>query len=491
MPNTYIKDSGDWELVQRPWVKDGGSWKPVKKIWIKTDVPQVPTPAIRTVTVSFTKPGNINWQVPLTLVNNSIKVVSIGGGGGGQTGWGNYSSAGGAGAGGSAGNTTKATISVNIGSTLSLVVGRGGLGGSGSFAGGTSAQGPAGGNGSATYITGYSSTDAAGGAGGYKGSSGTYSNSIGNWAGDGGSWWYGFAGQNSSKGNGGLGGTVNKDGENGTFGAGGGGGAASNYNPNDYQTKGGNGGDGAIYITYEETFLGPPPSPWRQVFGNTGTELYDTPGTTSFTVPPGVYSITVGGRKAFDNTDVIIGGRKLNVVPKDVIPVVIGTLGEGASFGSETYASSSFRRTVIYHRGYVDRYLRQTINIVTATGETYASAPYNGLVYPTAGRDNVATIASQAAAKGITITTDLENSWGDLAQEITIAPVLNDGTLPNNITAYVEKIAGRGTVTIEQQPNAANGYKVRILVDDNGPSAADYYEYMVTIDVQPYVSISY
>jgi hypothetical protein len=37
MPNTYIKDSGDWELVQRPWVKDGGSWKPVKKIWIKTD----------------------------------------------------------------------------------------------------------------------------------------------------------------------------------------------------------------------------------------------------------------------------------------------------------------------------------------------------------------------------------------------------------------------------------------------------------------------
>lgn len=490
MPNTYIKDSGDWELVQRPWVKDGGQWKPVKKIWVKTDVPQVPTPAVRTVTVAFTQPGNIDWQVPLTLVNNSIKVVSIGGGGGGQTGWGNYSGAGGAGAGGSAGATTQATISVNTGSTLLLVVGRGGVGGGGSFAGGTSAQGPAGLNGSATYITGYSSTNAAGGAGGYKGTSGTYSNSIGNWAGDGGSWYYGFAGENSSKGSGGLGGTVNKNGENGTFGAGGGGGAASNYNPNDYQTQGGNGGHGAIYITYEETFLGPPPHPWRQVFGNTGTELYDTPGTYSFTVPPGVYSITVGGRKDF-RTGSIIGGTKLNVVPKDVISVFVGVPGEGASFGSVTYGSGFFTQTAIYHRGYVDRYLRQTINIVTPTGEPYASAPYNGLVYPTAGRDDIKTIATQAAAKGITITTDLENSWGDLAQEITVDPVLNDGNVPNNITAYVNKIAGRGTVTIEQQPNAANGYKVRVLVDDNGPSAADYYEYSVTIDAQPYISISY
>jgi hypothetical protein len=78
-----------------------------------------------------------------------------------------------------------------------------------------------------------------------------------------------------------------------------------------------------------------------------------------------------------------------------------------------------------------------------------------------------------------------------LAQEITVNPLKNDGTLPPQVTATVTQIFGRGPVYVEVQPTSANGYKVTTLVDDNDPRAADYYEYAVYIATPPYISISY
>ena len=223
-------------------------WAEIFDMWIKT--PSSSTTLYTTIppTTDRFESGTYTFTVPPGVF--SLTVSSTGGGGGGQTGWGNYSSAGGGGAGGGAGNTVNTTISVTPGQKLNIIVGAGGRGGAGSFAGGTSAQGAAGLDGVASYITGYPATNAAGGVGGYKGSSGTYSNSIGNWAGDGGSWWYGFAGADSAIGRGGIRGEVNTNGGRGGPGAGGGGGAASNYNPNDSQTTGGNGGTGLITLSY-------------------------------------------------------------------------------------------------------------------------------------------------------------------------------------------------------------------------------------------------
>jgi len=231
----------------RAWIKDT-TWKEATNAWFK--IPSSSTTLYRTIppTTNRYESGTHTFVVPAGVF--SLTVSSTGGGGGGQTGWGNYSGSGGGGAGGSAGSTVNTTISVTPGQTLNIFVGAGGLGGAGSFAGGTSPQGPAGLNGGASYITGYPATNAAGGAGGYKGSSGTYSNSIGNWAGDGGSWWYGFAGENSAIGTGGTRGEVNTNGGRGGPGAGGGGGAASNYSPNDSQTSGGGGGTGVITLSY-------------------------------------------------------------------------------------------------------------------------------------------------------------------------------------------------------------------------------------------------
>lgn len=209
---------------------------------------------------TFQTAGTTSFTVPDGVT--SIKVTAIGGGGGGQMGWGNYSSSGGAGAGGGAGQTITSTITVTPGQVLSVVVGAGGAGATstttGGGYGGTGANGGPGANGGASYITGFSTTNATGGIGGSKlVGTGNYDRSKpnGNWLGNGGSWWYGFAGQNSTKGEGGAGGVVNTKGSAGTFGAGGGGGAASNYNPNDFQTNGGNGGAGFISLSYVQTTL--------------------------------------------------------------------------------------------------------------------------------------------------------------------------------------------------------------------------------------------
>lgn len=627
MPNTYIKDSGDWELVQRPWVKDGGSWKPVKKIWIKTDQIVTNTSvtggeilstvagadsgwfdqsyltgwgtfmntyAINTngslnsaktfnATVNFPADGNyefklqiddfgtlslddsiiltipaaygasawlqnidtfgygmtdmtndigfstiryvtagshkisismgdrgnicglacqilsVNTPLPSTEIWNTRKAISeptqyayspivsnsvsekksvwkqvfgntgtrifnvsntnrytVGGtykytvpegvtsmtfdtiGAGGSGGDGSGAGGGSDGPrGGYAGTAASSTISVTPGEILTFNIGTGG-------APVNYGSGLAGNAGKPTTIYRGNTLllSAASGAGGGTNTSGTSLSK----------------GTDSPSPFNGKGGTFTWGGQggSGTLGSGGGGvdGHASGKTS-------GKGGDGAIVIT-------------------SGAE-------NTFKVPPGVYNIDV----SYPNGAGGITTTKLSVTPKDDINVVVGDAGQDSSFGSITIPYTNYNQQVIYHRGYVDRYLRQTINAATVTGESYTSASYLGNVYPTSGRDDITTIASQAAKKGINITTDLENSWGDLAQEITVNPLKNDGTLPPQLTATVTKIAGRGTVYIEQQPTSSNGYQIRMLVDDNGPSAADYYEYSVYVQTPPYISISY
>jgi hypothetical protein len=621
MPNTYIKDSGDWELVQRPWVKDGGSWKPVKKIWIKTDQIVTNTSvtggeilstvsgadsgwfdqsyppgwgtfmntyAIDTngslnsaktfnATVNFPADGNyefklqiddfgtlslddsiiltipaaygasawlqnidtfgygmtdmtndigfstiryvtagshkisismgdrgnicglacqilsVNTPLPSTEIWNTRKAISeptqyayspivsnsvsekksvwkqvfgntgtrrfnvsnknrftvggqynykvpegvtsmtfdtIGAGGSGGDG----SSVGGSPRGGYAGTVASSTISVTPGEILTFNVGIGGA----PVAYGSGLTGK---SGTATTIYRGNTlllSAASGAGGGRTGGGGTGTDSASPFKGKGGTFTWG--GQGGS----------------GTLGSGGGGvdGHASGKTS-------GTGGDGAIVIT-------------------AGAE-------TTFKVPPGVYSIDV----SYPDGDGRITTTKLNVTPKDVINVVIGDDGQDSSFGSITIPYRNYNQQVIHHKGYVDKIFSQTINIATPTGEAYGSAPYLGNVYPTAGRDDAATIASQAAKKGINIITNVENSLGDLAQEIVVTPIMNDGTLPPQLTATTLKETGRGIIYIVQQPTAKNGYKVKIEANNTLIADENLYEYNVYVQTPPYISISY
>lgn len=309
---------------------------------------------------SYTTPGTYYFTVPTGVT--SVQVTTVGGGGGGQAGNGNYSGSGGAGAGGAAGTSVTQTLTVTAGAVLTVVVGAGGAGGVAYVSGGTSANGAAGSAGGDSYIATYGATNAAGGAGGNKATSagnfpGAYPN--GNWAGDGGSWWYGYAGANSSVGVGGTAGGIYTNGGVGGQGSGGGGGAASNYSPNDYSTSGGAGGSGLVTIRYVQ----------QVVFGdatvNTTTSTRAGASYT-WTVPAGVSSITInaagGGGGAYAYHDGGYGQHAwaggpgggvqnliLPVTPGDIISGVYGN-GGGCGYYSGGIGGPG-SATTIYKNG--------------------------------------------------------------------------------------------------------------------------------------------
>lgn len=224
----------------------------------------------------FNTPGTYPLTVPADYP--SVRVTLIGGGGGGQAGAGDFDGlgitvGGGAGAGGGAGVRQIFTFSgVTAGTSLSVVVGSGGLSGNnagigpgpGGHADPYNPDGNAGGDGGATIVYGLpGNPSAAGGSGGAKWlGKGSFASVYGyNPIVPGASWHLGFTGAAPFGGTGGRGGYplgqsaggyggVGSPGSPGARGGGGGGGAASNYNPNDVETDGGAGGDGYAIVEF-------------------------------------------------------------------------------------------------------------------------------------------------------------------------------------------------------------------------------------------------
>lgn len=403
MPKTYVKHAGTWRQVQRMWVKTSGVWKDVVNGVITSSGVGKQFYPDSFSTTTYSTPGTYNYTVPAGVT--SLYVTTVGGGGGGQAGNGNYSGSGGAGAGGGAGTTVYQTITVTPGAVIPVVVGAAGTAGIANVSGGTSPNGQAGGAGGASYLTGYSATNAAGGAAGNKAAgTGNYPVAYpnGNWAGDGGSWWYGYNGVSSSIGVGGSAGGIYTDGGAGGFGAGGGGGAASNYSPNDYSTSGGAGGSGFVSIkTVGQVVYGD-----TTVNGSTGTRAG---AAYSWTVPLGVYSVTIdaagggGGGYAYHDGGYCqhawaggpgggLSGLTLSVVPGDVISGVYGNAGGKGYYNGGTGGSGS--ATTIYKNG-----------VLIAT----CGAGGNGNSQP----PSVGTTTITAGYSGTALTGTTQTGWLD------------------------------------------------------------------------------
>ena len=172
----------------------------------------------------FITPGTYNWGVPAGVT--SVCVVCVGGGGGGGV---NRS-------GGGGGLGWKNNIAVTPGSTISIVVGAGGV---------------SGGNGGQSYFG--SASEVMGGGGVYNGAGGAYVGAGGGNGGNGGyydgSWGSGGGGAGGYSGNGGAGGAIT--GYTGTTIAGagaGGGGSGGARNTSGGTILGGAGGNGFIYV---------------------------------------------------------------------------------------------------------------------------------------------------------------------------------------------------------------------------------------------------
>jgi hypothetical protein len=213
---------------------------------------------------------------------------------------------------------------------------------------------------------------------------------------------------------------------------------------------------------------------WRQVFGNTGSEVFSTVGSTSWTPPPGVYSVAV--------THPTITGlvtTTISCTPTVPISVSIGDYGSSSAFGSITMPI--YDKIVFNHSaGNIDDYLIQTFTVATTA---VASASTSGT--------RQAASATNLNVNGIFFATNTETNQGDFTESVQISTV-PISTLVGTFRTAGELTSSRGesSATILQQPAAGNNWRTQVQVTEFG-----YSNYPVTFTVraqqQGYFSITY
>jgi hypothetical protein len=407
-------------------IKESGVWKTISDSYVKISEPRVVAvatsqtfaaiPGTKTI---YTATGSSSYVVPPGITSLTIDMIASGGSGSGGSDFGT-------GGGGSGGFYQGYTYAVTPGAKINYSVGASGEntifgdltctpGGNGQFSGpGGTAGSPNGTVGGASSFPGF----AIGGNGADspfgKGGAG------------------GVGGGPSVSGNSGASATG--------YGAGGGGGG---------NNRGGGGGSPA--------FISIIPS---------------GPSTRSFTVPAGVYTVTVSYV-----TPTGLQTHVQAVTPGDIIPISVGDFGQESRFGSFTIPE--FSKQVLRYRGQVDHIVAINVQVVTATGGAVSSVGYN------------ATQISAAAAAGITYSIPTEIYHGDLYSTIDFSPITTSSVL-NNIKLIGTKNSGRNFgPTISIQPTASNGYTAGVTLAYDPSSNEDYYDITLTLQQQGYFTINY
>ena len=210
---------------------------------------------------------------------------------------------------------------------------------------------------------------------------------------------------------------------------------------------------------------------WRQVFGNTGSEVFTTVGSTSWTVPPGVYSVSV----TYPSTTGLVTSS-LSVTPGSAISISIGDYGASSTFASVTMPA--YDQAVFAWQGNVDAQLTQQVQVATNTATSYSGSGGNS------------TITNGAAANGIYYNVSYEGWHGDLGMGAQMTPVLIS-TLLTTFECYYSYHSGREANNyIDTQPTAANSYQLGVSQYD-GNRSEGYYQNTLNIRQKGYFSITY
>jgi hypothetical protein len=210
---------------------------------------------------------------------------------------------------------------------------------------------------------------------------------------------------------------------------------------------------------------------WRQVFGNTGTQTFSTVGTTSWTAPPGVYSISV----TYPTTAGLVTTSSA-VIPGTNYNVTIGDYGANSTFGSITMPA--YDKAVFAWNGNVDNDLAQEVTVAVNTATSYS------------GSGNNTTLKNGAAANGLYFNVSNEGWHGDLGENISIQPVLIS-TLLTTFECYFSAHSGReSNYSNRQQPSSANSYILGIYCGDGSRSEGSYAQ-TINLRQKGYFSITY
>jgi hypothetical protein len=210
---------------------------------------------------------------------------------------------------------------------------------------------------------------------------------------------------------------------------------------------------------------------WRQVFGNTGSQTFSVVGSTSWTPPPGVYSVDV----TYPTTSGLVTSL-LSVTPGIAVSISVGDYGASSTFGSVT--APAYDKAVFAWQGNVDHEFTQQVQVVVSSPTSYSGSGGN------------ATITNGAAANGIYYNVSYEGWHGDLGMNAQINPVLTS-TLLTTFECYYSYHAGReANNTINEQPSAANSYRLNVSQYD-GNRSEGYYENTLNLRQKGYFSITY
>jgi hypothetical protein len=193
----------------------------------------------------------------------------------------------------------------------------------------------------------------------------------------------------------------------------------------------------------------------KQVYPDTiGVTTYSTPGTYSYTVPAGVYSLNVSYP-----TNTGIQTATLAVTPGQIISSTIGNFGSNSTFGTVTAPAYSY--TVAGFGGNVDGVLVNLWGMASTGGSSYSGSGGNG------------TLTAGAAAAGCYYTEISEGYHGDLSASISIFSVVTSSVL-YAVQAVLTSVGGRGSVGIGQQPSSSNGYVTQVNIGDSYPDEGSY-----------------
>lgn len=209
------------------------------------------------------------------------------------------------------------------------------------------------------------------------------------------------------------------------------------------------------------------------------SNVFSTVGTTTWTVPNGVYRLEIiyptprSGNVSITNH---------LVKPGDTVSITVGDYGQNSTVTStfNTVTIPGYNTPVFSYNGNIDNDVWNYVQVAKASLTSYTAAGYNA-----------AQIAGAAAA-GISYNVVGEGWHGDLYSSISINPVLT-ASIVNNIRVALSSGSGRaypGSHSFPQQPTAANGYIMHDYQGDYSSSEGGF-GWVTNLQQQGYVKITY
>ena len=200
------------------------------------------------------------------------------------------------------------------------------------------------------------------------------------------------------------------------------------------------------------------------------SKIFTTAGTTSYTIPKEVKSLTI--------TYLTAAGLVSDIIPVTsgrTLPVTVGDFGQTSSFGD--YTMPAYSKQIFQYVGNVDHLLNADVQMASPSGNPLTTGGYN------AGQ------TAAAAAEGLSYNVTYEGWHGDLYSTLYFTPVRTDQLL-NNFQIVASGGGRGGTPGITAQPTVANGYIMGIQFYDGSGSEGGY-NGIFTLQQQGYFRIDY